>query len=371
VADLDSDGYLDVVATAPTGKSFNVRWLRNSNLETTWTTELVGQQEGGGNYIALGDLDGDGRIDVTAASVSASLVQWFRNPGPAALAPGAAQVPWSVYNIGSLTSGTINQVQLADLDGDAPPECLVISSGSGIGFRVNGDPRHSWEQFLIFDSEPPAEVGRLAFSDFDGDGKIDFVAPFDREGLLDDQFVLYKSIAASLWQRRLVGQQQDGADAIALGDIDEDGNIDVAAASENLEVIQWFRNPGPTSLLPTAPQVPWDVFNIGELSDVSVNGEDGSGRINQVRLVDMEGDGHLECYVTANQSNDTDGVAFLFKRQADVADVWSGSPMFTTDPAGEIGPSGFLDVDGNGLIDVIAPINRAGLNKDQIIIFER
>ena len=356
VADLDEDGSDDLVLTMPRGKSFNISWLRNAANGTSWERVFLAQQENGGDFIALGDIDGDGHLDLAAASLADALVQWFHNPGPASLAPGQAQVPWDVYNIGPATGGTISQVQLVDLDGNGKLDCFVTAGSSGTGFLSQADVQHTWDPFLIFTADPPATIGQVAFHDFDGDGKIDFVAPFNRQGLLNDQFVLYRSLAASLWHRRLVGQQQGGANYIALGDIDGDGNVDVAAASADLMTVQWFQNPGSTRLLPTGPQVPWDVFNLGLIE---------GGKINQVQLADLDGDHLLDCFLTA------DGTAFEFYRGADVQESWTGAAMFKTDPKGQIGQVGFLDVSGNGLPDILAPIDREGLTQDQIVIFER
>lgn len=355
-ADLDEDGNNDLVLTMPRGKSFNISWLRNTDNGTKWYREFLAQQQNGGDFITAGDIDGDGHVDVAAASLADSLVQWFYNPGPDNLAPGEAQVPWDVYNIGAVTGGNISQVQLVDLDGDGKLDCFVTAGSAGTGFRPQADVQHTWDPFLIFTADPPATIGQVAFYDFDGDGKIDFVAPFNRQGLLNDQFVLYRSLAASLWHRRLVGQQQGGANYITLGDIDGDGNVDVAAASADLMTVQWFQNPGPTRLLPTAPQVPWDVLNLGLIA---------GGAINQVQLVDLDGDHLLDCFLTA------DGTAFEFYRGADVQESWTGSAMFKTDPKGQIGPVGFLDVNGNGLPDILAPVDRDGLTQDQIVIFGR
>ena len=196
----------------------------------------------------------------------------------------------------------------------------------------------------------------MAFSDFDGDTRIDFVAPFNRSGIQDDQFVLYRSIAASLWHRRLVGQLQGGAQSLAIGDIDRDGNIDVAASSSELPVIQWFRSPGPSRLLLTAPQVPWDVYTVGLLQD---------GSINQVQLVDLNADNRLDCFITA------DGAAYQFYPGTDVKTEWSGSAMFKTDPTGVIGQVDFHDFSFSGYVDVIAPVDREGGTLDQIVLFVR
>ena len=281
-ADVDEDGSQDMIVTMPRGMSFNIMWQRNIANGTLWHREFLAQQQGGADQIAVGDINGDGHLDLAAASVADSLVQWFENPGPAALAIGQAQVPWHVYDVGTV-DGTISQVQLIDLDGNGKLDAFVTTDSVGMGFRPEANIYHAWDPFTIFTSSPTATIGQVAFSDFDGDGRIDFVAPFNRTGIENDQFVLYRSTAASLWHRRLIGQQANGAQAIAVGDIDGDGNDDVATAATTPTAVQWLRNPGPTALLLTAPQVPWYVFNLGQLE---------SGTINQIQLVDLDRNNH-------------------------------------------------------------------------------
>ena len=360
MVDIDGDGDLDVIASTPESKTWNLHWLRNNGNGTSWSFGGIGHQDGGAEFIGLGDIDGDGYLDVAASSVGHGLTQWFRNPAPPASGT-QSQVPWDVFNIGEL-DGDINQMQLVDLDGDNLLDCFVTTGDKAFGFLRQSDVEHVWDSFSITETDPPAEIGRVAFADFDGDGQPDFLAPLDRDGLTEDRIVIYYSVASSQWERRLVGQQYGGADFLALGDIDGDGNVDVAASSVASSLVQWFCNPGAGSLGAGAAQVPWEVFNIGGIDDL---GLDLEASINQMQLVDLDNDGTLDCFMTAS------GFAFEFYPPSNAKETWTGSPMFKTDPAAEIGLVGFLDLNGNNQPDIIAPIDRDGLTQDQVIIFDR
>ena len=359
VGDIDEDGDLDVVASVPTSKSFNLRWLENSNNANDWTDRFLGQQQGGGEVVALGDVDGDGHLDLAAASATQMLTQWFRNPGPQALGTGA-QFPWEVFNIGELPEvpGKINQVQLVDLDADNELDCFVTAYdeageiGTVIGFRRKADVQEGWESFQIDSAE--AEFGRVAFADFDDNGRLDFLAPINHPGLTNDRIAFYTSVPDSRWLRGVVGQQADGADHMAVGDVDSDGNPDVAVASVANGLVQWFKNPGADSLTPGESQVPWRLFTIGESSGLG-------GDVGQVELLDLDGDDAVECFVTAGST------LAAFYQQGSAENEWSVSIIDQSDAT--LGRVTFAYIDSDSYVDFIVPLDREGSANDTIAIY--
>lgn len=199
--DVDQDGDLDVVATSPPAKSFNTRWMQNPLVESgvaavtagAWNLRMVGQQQDGGDVLDVGDIDGDGALDVAVARQDLRVIQWFRNPGVDALSQETFPIPWSVFNIGQLTDGDINQIQLVDMDGNGTLDCFVTASGNIAGYQrqLLASVTDFWTPFSILATEPVADIGKAAFGDFNGDGRVDFVAPLNREGLTQDQLVIF------------------------------------------------------------------------------------------------------------------------------------------------------------------------------------
>jgi len=202
--DMDGDGDLDVVATFPTAKTFNVRWLVNPLQESgvdaamagSWTRRIVGQQSEvdpenqGGDFIAVGDIDEDGNLDVAVAHGTLKLVQWFENPGPGFIEQQT--FPWRVFNMAQLIEGVeMTQIQLVDMDLDGSLDLFATASGQMVGFERGSELRDFWNGFTILATNPIADIGVCGFADINGDGLLDILAPFDREGLVQDQFLLF------------------------------------------------------------------------------------------------------------------------------------------------------------------------------------
>lgn len=199
VADMDGDGDDDIVAAAPTGTTWNIRWLRNSGSGGSWTKCLVGEQFGGADRIDVGDINGDGSPDVVAAASAYSLIQWFRSPGPASLAAGI-QVPWYVYNVGLVgeieaddQEQTIdfNQVQVLDTDADGQMEVFATGSGVAYEFQRTENLFNPWSGTALFKADPEGTLGRCGFYNYGGSGVLDIIVPVDRAGLLLDGFYLF------------------------------------------------------------------------------------------------------------------------------------------------------------------------------------
>ena len=207
IGDVDGDGDTDVVASYPIAKSFNIRWLRNPLFEGgigavtagNWSSRQVGEQRQllqpgdeqvpGADFIAVGDIDGDGDLDVASAFSQLDLIQWFENPGPDIVVQ--QNFPWNVYNLGEFTTDVdINQVQLVDLNLDGRLDCFSTASGNMVGFQPRTEVHDYFTPFSIVGTNPVATIGKCAFTDVNQDGLLDIIAPLDRDGVTNDAFII-------------------------------------------------------------------------------------------------------------------------------------------------------------------------------------
>lgn len=200
-ADVDGDGDTDIVASFPPAESLNIRWLENpgpANIDPNpaaalprWVRHFVGQQDGGANVIAVGDIDGDGDSDVAAGTNLQGLVQWFRNPGTPNVS--IQSFPWEVFNIGIAGGAELNQLHLADLNNNGQLDVWAAGGGTMYGFfpRTGTNFLDYWTPFTIAGTNPLATIGYPAFVDLDGNGTTDFIVPLDRNGVNQDSFAIF------------------------------------------------------------------------------------------------------------------------------------------------------------------------------------
>ncbi|HLD07958.1 MAG TPA: VCBS repeat-containing protein [Candidatus Peribacterales bacterium] len=139
VGNMDGDGDMDVVGISLNGR---VSWHENDGtpLHASWVKHAVTTTFGGEN-LAIGDLDNDGDEDIVAASAGGDKIVYWKNLGNGSFSGT------SVIAFGSDVNG-VTDIALKDLDIDGD---LDITSANAVAKTV------SWlENLLIHGSSPPA-----------------------------------------------------------------------------------------------------------------------------------------------------------------------------------------------------------------------
>jgi type 1 glutamine amidotransferase len=269
LGDLDGDGRLDTIVAGSDGP---LVWYAYPD----WTPSVLAVQgyttQGG---LAVGDLDRDGDLDVTVGTV------WFENP--------RLSIPWPAHRIGS---GNDNQeVAIGDLDRDGKLD-VVMRGGAGSTvtlFRQNG-PR-SW---LRRDLQG-GETQGLALADLDKDGFPDVV--------LGGRWLKNPrgKILSKPWPRRSFGSWTSEA-GLAVGDLNRDGRPDVVmTVSEGQGRISWFENPAK----PGKSRWQERVIDRGPLDSaqgVSIADLDRDGDLDVVTS-EIRGEGRLLVYLNTGQAS--------------------------------------------------------------------
>ncbi len=223
LGDVDGDGDLDIVASFPNAGSLNIRWYRNPILDVqddyhitngSWQVGTVGQVEprsgfedlGGADIVRLGDIDRDGILDVVVRSTGGRVVQWLQGPSGPTTAP-LRHIPWRVYTIAEFIERIPEAIALGDVSGDGQLDLIAAAEGGIVWFESQGAPSvtDQWIENIIIDDLAPGRpnnspattdpnvspnevaggtfINTLLVVDLDGDGREDVVGTLDRSGL--------------------------------------------------------------------------------------------------------------------------------------------------------------------------------------------
>ncbi len=233
LADMNGDANLDLITANYSSNNVSVRFGNGA-----------GAFSGGGNYatgtgcqgLAVGDFNMDGFLDVAATNHTANSVSVRLNDGVGGLS-GGQDMP---------TAGQPWNIAVADYDANGFPDLLVAGNGVELAPNLGGGA------FPGFTNSVSSGAGTFDVNpaDVDGDGDFDLVATriFPGAALVAiNTFGVYGSpLVVPLGQNML---------SLAVGDLDNDLDLDFVAADANLAQINVRLNQLPpfviTALAPT------------------------------------------------------------------------------------------------------------------------
>jgi len=203
---------------------------------TPWVRHTIASGWRGADGVHLGDVNGDGRDDVTSGWEQEGIVTVSLHPG------GTGAGPWPTVTVGSRLHG-VEDAQFVDVDGDgaldvvSACECrrLTVHFGPTDPGRVL-DPS-AWESVTLAESVGFQRWIKVAIADVDGDGRADIVgggkanpatvgwfrAPADPR---DGAAWPYAAMSPVAWTMSLVPRDVDG---------DEDTDV---VLSDRLPIIE-------------------------------------------------------------------------------------------------------------------------------------
>lgn len=227
VTDWNRDGRLDVAALSDgprPGASVQLGVTVFENLGSAWkATRAMSSDVIFGDSIAAGDVDGDGLPDLVTASHNTADDRVLR------LGSDGALVRREIETL--LTPSVVSAVDVADFDGDGLDEIVIgysagtprVASLELVAFPAGSRPtRQLW-------AEEGAGIAAIATGDLDGDGAIDIVAALQDGRVLtfrgdsDGSVTRGDDIPPSAWRHGC------SAYAVRLADLDSDTRAEIIA----------------------------------------------------------------------------------------------------------------------------------------------
>lgn len=234
--DGNCDGTIDIAATEffkrSSGFESNGRiaWYRRpSPLSGAWAEEVIEASVIHPYHIVAGDIDGDGDTDLAAVTNSSSVansVFWYENRCGASSGPR-----WQRFVVATGANfASPGSVQLARIDGDASLDIIVADRGNGrvVWYENGGTPRRNNWPMAIMRSDIAGPDAANPY-DLDADGDLDVVVAFRNANRV--AWLEHPPNPAGVWPLHDVSLSFVEPRDAAVADLNGDNRLDVIALS--------------------------------------------------------------------------------------------------------------------------------------------
>ena len=296
MADLDKDGYLDIISVHELDTEYGVpegyvriAWGSQDPLEWLSTTLASGSEAPSAEDVDVADADGDGWLDIVVACELAHLI-YFQNPGK-----DHRTVRWErTIPASSLNRGSFIRVFFSDLDDDGRVEVVTANKGgenaSGSDSPLNNVsfyklPKkplsgNEWEEVVLTKVKIPINSQPV---DLDKDGDMDVVIGSRGEARIlwmenlgelnfkEHEINLSKKLPSGSW---LTGFNMD------YHDLNQDGRLDIVSTVWPYYLVALYQ--------PEDPSMYWDMDVIGSIKP---------DQLVSVSLADIDSDGDFDAFV--------------------------------------------------------------------------
>ncbi|MEM7201339.1 MAG: VCBS repeat-containing protein [Planctomycetota bacterium] len=344
VADFDADGDLDVVVARSDGANV-LRLNDGAGRFVDATAGRLPAQLEPCAAVAAADVDGDGDVDVLCANRGQNRL-YLNDGGARFVDASAAQLPVSALDSAAVAA--------ADLDGDGDVDAFWASDGEDRLYHNNGAGTFVDVTASFLPVASPVDSAAVVAFDAEGDGDIDLGIGVRGQNRLWRQEPGGRFVDATA----ALPLDADETAAIAAGDVDGDGDLDLLLGNGGTRFAQQNRlycNDGTGSfgdatatLLPVAASATSAVA----LGDVDGDGDpdaavdrtlwlnQGGGRMGPLASRPLP-----DVWFVAMAVGDVDG-----DRDVDIVGAWPALVLLQND-----GRGGFTDLSSTHLLTPFAP----------------
>ena len=366
-ADMNNDGNLDIVeAGGGTGVGITVLLGSSHGAFGSPISTPIGcgqANRGGVSYIALGDVNGDGKIDVVANMTNAG-GGCPNNEVAVLLGTGKGKFKKPAY----YSTGTTQQsyaVTLADLRGNGKLD-IVTSNGDGSLSVLLNNGKGVYGAANVITGASGADAGNIVIGDFNNDGKLDIAVTNYSATAIN---VLLGN-GDGTFQAPIVTPSPINPVGLTRGNFNNDGNLDMALTSWDtggaLTIFMGNGN-GTFTVGNTYDFGPWEAcYPSGGANPYWI----GAADLNQDGKLDLAMAVQFSACDTEYSGENTWGAAVVYTGNGDGTfnlDLAPGSPGPWV---GGVDNSGIAlgDFNGDGMMDMAVAGNAGWTSQDWVTI---
>ena len=288
-------GFIIICSSIPiTLSSNNINSKKNNIIGQVeyWSRVVIDNSLDGSHNVLIENIDTDNKPDIVSCGYRDEIVVWYQQP------EDPINDSWIKYTIDPFLPNA-HDIQIGDIDGDGNKDIVGLSlsedwqnynlgNGSVVWYKKTDNPTNPWIKTTIASSGNTGLLGARSsgLGDIDSDGDLDIAVAIDTHKYPSAQGRIFwyqnpggiLALNPSLWNEFLIDDTVGtGADA-QIGDIDKDGNPDIVYSGN-------YGNPMGTFIY-FAPQNP---IIVDDWARISVAGDSY-----HVHIIDFDYDGNLD-----------------------------------------------------------------------------
>ncbi|MBD3351773.1 MAG: hypothetical protein GF364_09840 [Candidatus Lokiarchaeota archaeon] len=228
LADMDGDGYLDIIAG---GFTLGIEILDNDKTPFEGSWSAVEILTGYGYYaIGLDDVDEDGDLDIAASQSNSDNIYIFENEGK----------PWSSWSgnkIGDAgddgDSESVHSYYFIDMDDDTDLDLLTGCNNYNLTWWENDGTPHSgtWTSHWLGDSD--GQIKGIDMLDFDLDGELEIITHDSYESIYVWDY------NGGNYDKIYIGEKYSYRSPVDVVDLDDDDDLDIVTMGYTNGLRSW------------------------------------------------------------------------------------------------------------------------------------
>jgi len=343
VGDMDGDGKPDLVANVYTGLTTGFHILKNTssagNIAFATPLYIPNTFNMSPDFMSIADFNSDGKPDILGVSNNVNIAV-LKNTS------SGSSLSFNLMPYIHMNWFWINECKAADFDGDGKPDIAVTNTSYTTQRYIYFYRNISVNDSIMFHDPYPqitaetlGSLGKIAFGDYDGDGKLDIAMLDGSNGIGKVSIFRNTSVIGSIsFASRVVFDSNQGSASISTDDLNGDGKPDIAFTNFNEDSVSVLENMSTAGNISFGNHVKFKIFSTAVVYHCSTVTND------------LNGDGKADIAAVNGNNQIT---VLLNNGGATLVELCQGNGSITSDITGSIyqwqqnSGSGFVNISNN------------------------